>query len=31
MCKTKSAYKIEPNTGCVRETSQKKMKPAWDV
>ena len=35
MCKTKSAYKIEPNTGGVREPPQKKketkMKPARDV
>ena len=26
MCKTKSAYKIEPNTGGVREPPQKEKK-----
>ena len=26
MCKTKSAYKIEPNTGGVREPPQKKKR-----
>ena len=31
MCKRNSPDKNEASTGCVRETPQIKMKPAWDV
>ena len=31
MCKRNSPDKNEASMGCVRETPQIKMKPAWDV
>ena len=31
MCKRNFPHKNEASTGCVRETPQIKMKPAWDV
>ena len=31
MCKRDSPDKNEASTGCVRETPQIKIKPAWDV
>ena len=31
MCKRNSPAKNEGSRGCVRETPQIKMKPAWDV
>ena len=31
MCKRNSPDKNEASTGCVRETPQIKIKPAWDV
>ena len=31
MCKRTSPGKNEASTGCVRETHQVKIKPAWDV
>ena len=31
MCKRNSPDEIEASIGCVRETPQIKLKPAWDV
>ena len=30
MCKRNSPHENEASTGCVRETAQIKIKPAWD-
>ena len=31
MCKRNSPNKKEANMGCIRESPQRNVKPAWDV